>query len=211
LHHIMFDIDGTLVNSYDLDSACFIEAVKDVTGIQINSDWSQYHHVTDSGILKELLSSRQIDPTHKIETDVKQLFLEKLDKSIARQPIREISGASAFISLLRAKKNIVISIATGAWHESAVLKLKSAGIDFGSIPLASASDHVSRIEIMKLAALQATGGRVLPCTYFGDGSWDKKACEELGYHFVMVGNRLKHQPSILNFDSCAEVLACIGL
>ncbi len=207
----MFDIDGTLADSYDLDSVCFIEAVKEVTGIHISSDWSTYHHVTDSGILKEILNSRKVDGIDKIENEVKSRFFKKLEKSIANKPIKEISGASSFISSLSAKENVIISIATGGWYESAMLKLKSAGINADSITVASSSDNMSRIEIMKFAALQATGGRNIPCTYFGDGSWDKKACEELGYNFVMVGNKVKHYPSIGNFESYAEEIKCIGL
>jgi len=36
LHHVMFDIDGTLVRSYDLDSICYIDAVREVTGICVD-------------------------------------------------------------------------------------------------------------------------------------------------------------------------------
>lgn len=35
--------------------------------------------------------------------------------------------------------------------------------------------------------------------YFGDAEWDKAACEELGFQFVLVGKRTTHQPSIDDF------------
>ncbi|MDX1507857.1 MAG: hypothetical protein R3358_06235, partial [Woeseiaceae bacterium] len=44
-------------------------------------------------------------------------------------------------------------------------------------------------EIM-LAALSMLGGRIDWITYFGDGSWDRDACEELGWEFVPVGSAL---------------------
>lgn len=209
MHHIMFDVDGTLVDSYDIDSQCFIEAIEEVVGIQISSDWSTYEHVTDSGILKEILSARRITHTAEAERNVKRIFLDKLEKAIAINPVREILGASSFISLIKNSKNVAMSIATGGWHESAELKLHSAGLDFSLIPLVSSSETVSRIEIMKLAALRATGGQLTPCTYFGDGSWDKKACEELGYNFILVGNKIKHTPSILNFESGNKILTTL--
>ena len=47
--------------------------------------------------------------------------------------------------------HVAISFATGGWYESAILKLESAGIKISNIPIASANDHHSRIEIMKIA------------------------------------------------------------
>lgn len=52
----MFDIDGTLIESDDFDSECFTEAVKEVTGFDIDTDWSRYEHVTDAGILNEFFT-----------------------------------------------------------------------------------------------------------------------------------------------------------
>ena len=210
MHHVMFDIDGTLVESYELDSLCFIEAVKEVTGLHINSDWSIYKHVTDSGILSEILSSGEFPNKEEIEYKVKKCFLKKLEASLARQPVNQVSGAAAFLEQLKSMNNVVISLATGGWYESAGLKLSSAGIDFSSIPLASSNDHYSRVEIMKLAAERAANNQY-PCTYFGDGVWDKEACGHLGYSFVLVGNKFTHKPSIMNFKSTKFALACIDL
>ncbi len=206
----MFDIDGTLVESYEIDSQCFIEAVKDITGLSINSDWSKYQHVTDSGILNEVLLSDGCPNKEEIKIKVKQLFLKKLKASLAHQPVKEVLGASAFLKLLESKNNVVVSLATGGWRESAILKLESAGINFSSIPLVSSNDHHSRIEIMKRAS-EIVANNQCPCTYFGDGTWDKEASSQLGYKFVLVGSKFSHNPSIINFQSTQSALACIGL
>lgn len=206
----MFDIDGTLVESYEIDSQCFIDAVKDVTGLSINSDWSKYQHVTDSGILDEIFVSEGYSNSDGIKVKVKQCFLKRLEASLARDPVKEIVGASAFLKLLQSMNNVLVSLATGGWCESAKLKLESAKINFSSIPLASSNDHYSRIEIMKLAANRASNNQY-PCTYFGDSVWDKEACSSLGYNFVLVGGNFPHRPSINNFQSTKSALACVGL
>ena len=211
MHHVMFDIDGTLVKSYELDSRCFIDSVKDVTGIHVNSNWSKYRHVTDSGILEEITDVNEITNKQETHEKVKSVFIEKLEQSIANEPVQEIPGAASFLALLNSMNDVVVSLATGGWYESAVLKLRSAGIDFSSIPLASSNDNISRTEIMKTAVSSIADGKSYPCTYFGDGSWDKKACEQLGFNFVLVGNRLTHKPNIINFVSIDEAMACIGL
>lgn len=207
---MMFDIDGTLVESYEIDSQCFIDAVRDITGLSVNSNWSKYQHVTDSGILHEALLSGGYSNSEEIKIKVKQRFLKNLKASIEDQPLKEISGAAAFLNLLQSISNVTVSLATGSWKESAILKLESANINFSSIPMASSNDHYSRIEIMQLAANKA-GNNQYPCTYFGDGAWDKEACSHLGYNFVLVGSKFAYKPSIMNFQSTESALACIGL
>lgn len=210
MHHVMFDIDGTLVESYEMDSRCFVDAVKVVTGLTIDSDWSKYQHVTDSGILNEILLSGTHSSRELYKIEIKKAFLKKLEAAIACQPVKEVLGASAFLNRLQPMSNVVVSLATGGWRESAIMKLESAGINYLAIPLASSNDHYSRIEIMKLAAERASNIQY-PCTYFGDGVWDKAACSYLGYEFVLVGNKFSHYPSLVNFQSAERALSVIDL
>lgn len=206
----MFDIDGTLIQSYDLDSDCYIDAVKEVTGISINSDWVSYEHVTDSGILDEIIRTHQLKDALTIEKSVKQAFINKLKQAINKSAIKPVAGSPEFITHLQSMNNVVISLATGGWYESAVLKLNSAGIDVSQLPIASANDHISRTEIMNIA-VRRTKAESYTCTYFGDGVWDKKACEQLGFDFVLVGNKVNHTPQISNYTSTNHILNCIGL
>ena len=54
---VMFDLDGTLMESNTLDARCFSKAVASITGDgNIETDWSHYRYVTDQGIMAELLS-----------------------------------------------------------------------------------------------------------------------------------------------------------
>jgi phosphoglycolate phosphatase-like HAD superfamily hydrolase len=207
----MFDIDGTLIQSYEFDSECFVSAVKEVVGIEICSDWSTYMHVTDAGILDEILDSHEVSDKQEIHNEVKNVFIKKTQERINIKPVQEVLGASSFLEFMKSMDNVVLSLATGGWYESAVLKLKSAGIDFCDIPIASSNDSFIRTEIMKISASKANIENSLSHTYFGDGSWDKKASEEIGYNFVLVGNRLEHKPNITNFKSINRVMACIGL
>lgn len=211
MHHVMFDIDGTLVESYDLDSDLFRDSVKEVTGIALDTDWERYRHVTDSGILNEVFEVHHIQDRKGTEARIKKIFVAELERSIRSQPIQEIPGAKSFISLLQSMPNVIVSIATGGWFESAVLKLDSAGLDASSLIIASSNDHISRTKIMKYAESKVTKSKLYPCTYFGDGSWDKKACEELGFNFVLVGNKIIHNQYINSFAEPHKALSYVGL
>lgn len=211
MQHIIFDIDGTLIESYDFDSECFFDAVKKVTGLEIDTNWSRYKHVTDSGILSEFFEENKIKNIREISEKIKQDFLNKIEVRILQNPIKEIFGASAFLEELQTLDNVEISFATGGWYESAVLKLESAGIDFSKIRISSSNDHYSRVEIMKIAANFMTRDEDISITYFGDASWDLKACKELGINFVLVGDKFEHNQSVKDFRTHSEALVFIDL
>jgi hypothetical protein len=48
-------------------------------------------------------------------------------------------------------------------------------------------------------------------TYFGDAAWDQGACKELGYNFVLVGNRIQHKQSVDDFTNITQALSLIGI
>lgn len=211
MNHVMFYIDGTLIESYDFDSECFTGAVKEVTGLDIDTNWNRYQHVTDAGILNEFFEENSIRNANIIVENIKSAFLTNIESHLKKQPVCEIAGASEFIEKLKMLDNVVISFATGGWLESAIMKLESAGIDISDIPIASSNDHYSRVEIMKVAERKAVNEPRLSFTYFGDGGWDLKACKELGVNFVLVGDMLEHNQAIENFKKQAEAFAYIGL
>ncbi|KZN53017.1 HAD hydrolase-like protein [Pseudoalteromonas luteoviolacea] len=177
----------------------------------IDTNWSRYEHVTDSGILNQFFKEEHIESRERISEHIKRAFLSIIQTRIENNPVFEIPGARQFISNLKEMDDVVISLATGGWYESAILKLESAGIDTSNIPIASANDHYSRIEIMKIAEKRAVREEKVSFTYFGDGCWDLKACKELGVNFVLVGNKLEHNQSIMNFKKPREILKYIGL
>ena len=210
MHHVMFDIDGTLIESQELDSLCFSEAVKEITGIDMDTDWRSYKDATDAGILNEFFELNNIQNCSAITDSIKLSFLAKLKYRMAKNTINEIPGASAFLYKLKTLDDVVVSFATGGWYESAILKLQSAGIDFSGIAIASSNDHYQRTQIMKIAENRVSHTNA-PLTYFGDGIWDLKACNDLGINFVLVGDKVKHNQKIKDFLNQKKALAFIGL
>ena len=212
MHHVMFDVDGTLVLSDEFDGDCFLEAVYEVLGHRLDTDWTKYTYVSDAGILDQHISENGLQTKgDDIRADVKKAFTEKIANCLKKNPALQVPGASEFFSELRRLENLSLSIATGGWYETALMKLESAEIDISDIPIASSNDHFSRTKIMKIAEEKAVGKIKARCTYFGDGEWDKKACEELGYNFVLVGKRTYHNQNILDFKNGKQALAYIGL
>ena len=212
MHHVMFDIDGTLVQATGYDNELFALAVKETTGLDIDTDWHNYKDVTDSGILNEVLEKHGLlKNKDDVQREVKSLYIKKISDHLQKKPAVEISGAISFINHLNNLNEVRVSFATGGWREVSALKLRSAGFTVSDDAISSSNDHFIRTEIMKLAKARQPAIPDQACTYFGDGAWDKRACEELGVNFVLVGKSTTHHQHINDFNSIYEAITFIGL
>ncbi len=186
---IIFDLDGTLIQSTDFDDAYFKEAITEITGIkQFRKDWNDYTNVTDSGLLKEIFSDAEVEFDHVIESEIKDIFFRKMKTLFASgYQIEPILGAREMLEKLCAA-DIPYGIATGGWGCTAKLKMKAAGLPTPQY-IASSDNAAERSKIM-LECLEKMKPNENP-VYFGDGEWDACATAELGWRFVGVGPRLK--------------------
>ncbi len=188
-HAVLFDIDGTLLQSAAVDDALYRQAVRAVLGdVRLRATLHDYEAVTDSGVLAEILRDNRIagDPLD----DVRSVFVTLLQQHVeANGPFIEVSGASRFLQTLEQSRKHAIALATGGWRESAMLKLDSAGLSWDRFPLATSNDHHERTSIMQIA-LARLGDAFETVTYYGDGPWDRDACAVLGWNFVPVGAEL---------------------
>lgn len=193
-HAVIFDIDGTLLDSSADDEVLYKRAIEDVFGeVRFRAELADYEHVTDEGILLEVLADNGIAADTAAIDAVKSRFVQSLDAFVAAQgPFAEIPGAQRFIARLGRSGEHAVAIATGSWRRSAELKLGAAGFAIEEVPLASSDDAVRRTDIMR-HALHCLSLKAAPdatwrtITYYGDGVWDRAACAELGWTFRAVG------------------------
>ncbi len=196
MHLVVFDVDGTLVESEDFDDILYARAIRTALEIDVDEDWSRYRHQTDSGILNEVLDRNGIKGDRSlahasVRRDLIALVAGYLADRGGRLP--EVPGARAFVNRLAAWPEVVIGIATGGWQETAAMKLRAIGLDPDTLNLASGSDAESRVEIMRTAAERTLAGRSAERkTYFGNRPWDREASRRLGWHFIGIGPDVEH-------------------
>lgn len=191
MNAVIFDIDGTLLHSAAVDDALYRKAVQAVLGdVQLRPTLHDYPCVTDTGILQQILEDNAVAREERLLEEIRAVFVALLRDHVgAHGPFAEIPGARDFLRALRESTAHAVAMATGGWRQSAELKLLSAGFEVEDIPLATADDHHERTTIMEIA-LDSLGARFDSVTYYGDGPWDRQACEQLDWEFVAVGAAL---------------------
>ena len=198
---VVFDLDGTLTRTFAVDGDCYLQAFDTSLGVKDVSDrWSEYEHVTDLGVMRDVFQSRfgrAPDPA-EIEAFV-DCFVGLLRGRYesAADAFGEIPGATAFLARLRHAK-WGVAIATGGWERSARFKIDAAQLGAGHFPAAFAEDGPARHEIVLAAIARAK-------TYYrenafqrvvlvGDALWDLRCAQKLGLPFVAVADpdRARH-------------------
>jgi len=214
MHLLMFDIDGTLVDSTGFDSQLYADAVREILGVELDRRWGRYEHVTDSGILAQVLRELGADrDVAELEGRVRQRFIVLVEDYVrAGSTVREIAGARELVERLLKLPGVRVAVATGGWRETAALKLRAIGLSPERLSLATSSDAMARTEIMRIAARRALPeGTFRRATYFGDGPWDRHASAELGYDFVAIGRGVEHSVRYDDFRDTDGILAQLQL
>ncbi len=182
-HLLVFDVDGTLTRTMAIDGRCYAQALAEHLGAPVESEWSRYRLVTDPGIAAEAFERRHgRAPRAEEMAAIRSRFLSLLRAT--EDPVREVPGAAALLRELHGRAGIVTAIATGAWSDSALWKLRRAGIPVDGLAIATGDDAPSREEILRIAMRRA--GPFARATYVGDGPWDVQASRATGVGFVGV-------------------------
>jgi beta-phosphoglucomutase-like phosphatase (HAD superfamily) len=187
LNIALFDIDGTLTASNAIDSECRADAFRDVFGFALDRNWDAYEHTTDRGIATQALREQGREATeHDLSLDrarCVQLLTERMTE------LHEIPGASAFLATLLAR-DWRIALCTGAWGDSARLKLLRAGLLL-DLPLASCDEDTSRVAILRRGIALVGGGARDVVVSFGDAAWDVRAANTLHLPFIGIASGLR--------------------
>ena len=207
----IFDIDGTLVESFGFDDTCYISAIREVLGeVYIHDDWSKYKNVTDTGSLRQIMEENKIrekEQIKEVRTKFGELIRQHLQnggKCCAKE------GAIHLINKLTAADNYEVGFATGGWRHTAKMKLQHAGFNLRNTVLTSSDDGDERVTIMRKCLL-ALGNNFQRIVYIGDAEWDMQATQELDWHFIGVGARLKGKcnfwvEDFSNYDTFMKML-----
>ena len=203
---VLFDIDGTLVNTHGAGSRSVREALLQVYGRTGPIDEYDFHGRTDPQIVRELMRMAGLDD-EEIDAGMDRLWALYLDR-LARElekpgtPDTEVlPGVTELLDALHETRDDLVALLTGNIEPGAELKLESADLwhrfDFG----AYGSDHERRDRLPAIAvarAREATGlefsGRNV--VIIGDTPFDVRCGRELGVWAVAVATGKHSVPEL---------------
>jgi phosphoglycolate phosphatase-like HAD superfamily hydrolase len=204
---VIFDIDGTLIDSNEVDGICFVRSIQEEFQVEnINDDWESYQEATDRGIFEEIFeASFSRKPSGDEQIKHIERFVALLAEYHAKQPsmFQEISGAADILDRLKHHAEWEVAIATGGWRESALYKLNAARIDINGIPMVTSSESKYRDVLLRKCIEYSKSvygvGEFERIVSVGDAIWDLKTAHKLGIGFIGINSR--------SFSGCRECLA----
>lgn len=186
---IVFDIDGTLTQSVSQHQFAYVQAMKSIGITDINQNWKEYKHHTDSYILKENYESNfnnRFDPV--MLDDFENRMIEIMT---ALEPVKAIGGARNFVDFLRNEKKYALAFATGSLLKPAILKLGQADVWYSEELIIASNQFYEResivIEAIEKARQYYKVSNFENIISIGDGTWDMSTAINLGLRFIGVG------------------------
>ena len=189
---LVFDVDGTLTATNEVDTRCFARAFVEAFGIALDTCWHAYPHRTDSGIICHSFSQHFRRAPTSIELDLfRERFLILLESEWRADPrnFAAIVGAMRAFTEIAQQRGYALALATGGWRASALFKLEKADIPVAGLPAAFADDATEREEIARIAIARA---RIHHQQQFdriilvGDSDCDVTTAARLGLGFVGI-------------------------
>jgi len=190
---ILFDIDGTLINT-EFDDISFINAFKDAFNINIkDANWNNYKHATDLGITIDIFQQYfKRNPSYNEVNTIIGSYISNLRQNFDLYPdkINEIPGSNNMIEIIKNSQGWTLGFATGCWNESAIFKLKSAKINIKDIEISASNKFISKIEIINDAIRKVKIRNNIPefnrIIYVGDRKYDYLISKELNIEFIGI-------------------------
>src|SRR5262245_10995958 len=187
---VIFDIDGTVTQTMKADADCFVRSLAEVCGFRdVDTDWSGYRYASDSGVFHEIHEARtgRLPSAFEISR-FRQHFVGLLEQMSSEAPFTAVRGASLVLSRLADSAEHRVALATGAWRDSARLKMASAGLCYDDYPAASSDDALDRESIIRVSMQRAAEryGKIASTICVGDGVWDARACRSIGIPFIGI-------------------------
>jgi phosphoglycolate phosphatase len=141
---LLFDIDGTLVNTGGAGVASLKRTVDNRFGTKDDLHDIEIAGKTDRAIIRDILRKYQVDPKEENIASFAQEYIHGLPLSLSRSSGRVLPGIQQLLERLKPRPHIVLALLTGNLQQGARLKLQHYALwdffEFGAF----ADDHHDR-------------------------------------------------------------------
>lgn len=220
---LLFDIDGTLINSFGA-MRLFDKTLSEIVG-EPAATGGVYHGSTDPRIVREKLEAMGIDPTPELMGRILTRLEDLLEAEVAAGSTTEAKpGVHELLGVLAGDGRFALSVLTGNTVRNAKSKLKAAGVDhYFDLGLgAFGSDSPERNDLVPVALgrFHERYGRMIggDCVVvIGDTERDLECARAGGVRCVLVATGAYGHPELsalgaeltINDLLAAELLAVL--
>jgi phosphoglycolate phosphatase len=152
---LLFDIDGTLINSGGAGIYALKQALAERHGIEDDLEDIEIAGMTDSGIVISILKKHKIPETRENVTAFLDSYVHFLSLELPRRKGNLLPGVLELLEKLKSRRHIVLALLTGNVSRGAQLKLGHYGVwhffEFGAF----ADDHHDRNQLGPFAQARA--------------------------------------------------------
>ena len=190
---IIFDLDGTLVQTYYSDDNSYLSALNEIIPINPNYKyWQDCEHLTDSAIFHHIFQKvENRNPTEEEIKIMQEKFINRLQKKHIEHPafFEEIPGAVQAMQML-VESNLKVGVATGGWRRIAEFKLQKANFNFSKVKVIGSDEHFSKYDFVTAliedykAHLEVDEFEYI--CYVGDSLYDYRVSRQMGIDFIGV-------------------------
>src|ERR1700751_332034 len=209
---LLFDIDGTLINSGGAGVHALKSAFKERFGLDDDLHDIEIAGMTDSGIVVSILNKHKIPATNENISGFLDSYVHFLSLELPRRKGKLLPGVLKLLEKLKARPHVVLGLLTGNVSRGARLILEHYGVwhffEFGAF----ADDHRDRNQLGQFARARAKEkhGREFAASeidVIGDTPRDIACGKALGARTVAVATDrwsrdelAKHKPDFLIDD-----------
>lgn len=209
---LVFDI-GTLTETIEPDGRFFLEALQAVAGpLGPLPPWEDFAEVTEPAIARVVITQAAGRMAREGEVfQVRQKLAARWQQALSDGEVHvpPVPGAIALLAEARARKGLLVALASGGWGPGTLLKLHAAGFPTGDLTIATADDAEDRAAILQTAAIYATAARGVPglasFVVVGGAVWDARAARAVQAGFIGIA-KADAQTLRLRTEGAAAVL-----
>ena len=209
--YLLFDIDGTLLNSDGAGRAALERAFAEATGVAGAMANVAFQGRTDRWILGEVTRHTGIEIDREAFLP---RYYELLGDELARREPEALPGAHALLEALAARDEAVLGLGTGNLRCGAFLKLAAAGLDGYLQAGGFGDDHLDRAELLREGADAVGWSPGERLVVVGDTEHDVRAGRAIGAFVLAVatGTRTVEELRALDADAvCADLTDLEGV
>ena len=148
---LLFDIDGTLLNTGGAGQRAMERALETAFGVRKPTEGISAAGRTDRAITRDLFDYHGIDETPTVWETFQQTYLDHLADELPRLEGRVLPGVERLLATLETRDDVLMGLLTGNFRLGAELKLRHYGLFDYFVGGGFGDDHPDRDDVARMA------------------------------------------------------------